>query len=95
MLYGKKLGVVTQVRRLVGLVDAAMPLNILKRYKMNKESRRGDDWKLWKSGWKYKTDAPQNREWKKDRAKLFRENGNGWWLLPNKRCEKKEIKDVE
>ena len=66
-----------------------------KRYKMNEESRRGDDWKKWKSGWKYKTDAPQNREWKKDRAKLFRENGNGWWLLPNKRCEKKEIKDVE
>ena len=56
-----------------------------------KESRRGDDWRQWKSGWKYKTDAPQNREWKKDRAKLFRENGNGWWLLPNKKCEKKEI----
>jgi len=85
------------VRRLVGLVDAAMPLNILKRSNMNniKESRKKDDWKQWKNGWKYKTDAPQNREWKKDRAKLFRENGNGWWLLPNKRCEKKEIKDVE
>ena len=52
-----------------------------------KESRRGDDWKQWKNGWRYKTDAPQNREWKKDRAKLFRENGNGWWLLPNKKCE--------
>ena len=70
------------------------------------ETRRGDDWKLWKSGWryktdapqnrqwksgwKYKTDAPQNREWNKDRTKLFKKNGNGWWLLPNKRCEKKE-----
>ena len=45
-----------------------------------KESRRGDDWKQWKSGWRYKTDAPQNREWNKDRAKLFKKNGNGWWL---------------
>ena len=43
------------------------------------ESRRCDDWKRWKSGWQYKTDAPQNREWKKDRAKLFKKNGNGWW----------------
>ena len=53
-----------------------------------KASRRVDDWKRWKSGWKYKSDAPQNREWKKDRAKLFKKNGNGWWLLPTKRSEK-------
>ena len=32
-----------------------------------------------KSKWPYKTDAPQNREWKKDRAGLFNEHGNGWW----------------
>jgi hypothetical protein len=72
-----------------------LPLKILERTKMSniKETRRDDDWKLWKSGWKYKTDAPQNRQWNKDRKKLFRKNGNGWWLLPNKRCEKKEIKD--
>ena len=37
------------------------------------------DWKDWKSGWRYRTDAPRNKEWKKDREKLFRENGNGWW----------------
>ena len=55
-----------------------------------KASRRVDDWKRWKSGWKYKSDAPQNREWKKDRAKLFRKNGNGWWLLKTKRSEKGE-----
>ena len=53
-----------------------------------KASRRVDDWKRWKSGWKYKSDAPQNREWKKDRAKLFKKNGNGGWLLPTKRSEK-------
>ena len=41
---------------------------------------RSKDWKQWKAkGGKYKTDAPQNREWKKDRAELFRKNGNGWW----------------
>jgi len=31
------------------------------------------------SKWPYKTDAPQNREWKKDRKELFIEHGNGWW----------------
>ena len=51
--------------------------------KMNKEDRRNDDWKQWKNGWKYKTDAPQNREWNKDRKKLFKKNGNGWWWLQN------------
>ena len=30
--------------------------------------------------WPYKTDAPQNREWNKDRKKLFAKNGNGWWV---------------
>ena len=52
-----------------------------------KNTRSIDDWRKWKSGWKYKTDAPQNRQWNKDRAKLFKKNGNGWWLLPTKRSE--------
>ena len=67
-----------------------------------KESRKKDDWKQWKNGWKYKTDAPQNREWKKDRAKLFRENGNGWWITPpatdlpkNRLGRKKLAKQIE
>ena len=45
----------------------------------NEETRRGDDWKQWKSGWQYKDDAPKDKKWQKDRTKLFKENGNGWW----------------
>ena len=44
-------------------------------------SRRKDDWKEWKNGWKYKRDAPYDEEWKKDRLECFRKNGNGWWQL--------------
>ena len=47
--------------------------------KVSRESRRGDDWKQWRNGWKYKTDAPQNRQWNKDRKELFQKNGNVWW----------------
>jgi len=46
-----------------------------------KMSRRKDDWKEWKNGWKYKRDAPYDEEWQKDRRKCFRKNGNGWWQL--------------
>ena len=49
--------------------------------KVSKQSRSIDDWRKWKSGWKYKTDAPQNREWNKNRTELFQKNGNGWWWL--------------
>ena len=45
----------------------------------NEETKRGDDWKQWKSGWQYRKDAPKDEQWQKDRQKLFRENGNGWW----------------
>ena len=44
-------------------------------------SRRKDDWKEWKNGWKYKRDAPYDEEWKKDRLECFRKHGNGWWQL--------------
>ena len=66
---------------------------------MNEESRRGDDWKQWKSGWKYKKDAPYDEEWQKDRRKFFRKNGNGWWLeaeyrrgVINSRANRRELK---
>ena len=51
----------------------------------NEETRRGDDWKQWKSGWKYTEDAPKDKQWKKDREKLFKQNGNGWWWFKMKR----------
>ena len=38
------------------------------------------DWKN-KKGWKYKggTDPTKDPQYIKDRKKLFKENGNGWW----------------
>ena len=42
-------------------------------------TRKADDWKQWKNGWKYKGDAPKDEQWQKDRLGLFQENGNGWW----------------
>ena len=53
----------------------------------NEETRRGDDWKQWKLGWKYKEDAPKDKQWQKDRKKLFRKNGNGWGWFKMKRKE--------
>ena len=35
----------------------------------NEETRRGDDLK----------------QWKKDRQRLFKENGNGWWWFQKKK----------
>ena len=49
------------------------------REKRNKEYLRNDDWKRWKNGWPYLGDAPDDPEYLKDRAKLFKESGNGWW----------------
>jgi hypothetical protein len=46
----------------------------------NDETRRGDDWKQWKSGWQYKGDAPHDPVWISDRNRLFKKNGNGWWI---------------
>ena len=37
--------------------------------------------KEWSSGWKYKKNAPYDLEWQKDRRELFKEGGNGWWIL--------------
>ena len=38
----------------------------------------GLDWRAWKKGWQYKGDV-DDPEYLKDRSKLFKENGNGWW----------------
>ena len=46
---------------------------------MKRSNSEWDDWKAWKKGWRYKKDAPYDKEWQKDRAKTFKENGNGWW----------------
>ena len=35
--------------------------------------------KNWKTGWRYKKDAPYDLKWQEDRSKLFKESGNGWW----------------
>jgi hypothetical protein len=40
---------------------------------------RDYDWRRGIRGWRYKTDAPGDEEWQRDRLKLFKENGNGWW----------------
>ena len=53
----------------------------------SKETKRSIDWKKWKSGWKYKTDAPRDKQWQKDRLKLFTKHGNGWWWLKLKRSD--------
>ncbi len=37
------------------------------------------DWRLTRTGWKYKGDAPNDPEYIKDRDACFKENGNGWW----------------
>lgn len=35
----------------------------------------------WIKGWKYQEDSPYDKQWQKDRRKLFAEAGNGWWRL--------------
>ncbi len=37
------------------------------------------DWKHYKRGWQYSSDAPHNKKWKKDRDEFFKLNGNRWW----------------
>ena len=36
------------------------------------------DWKNWNKGFPYKNGI-NNPQYKKDRDKLFKEHGNGWW----------------
>tara|TARA_Y100001951_G_scaffold103045_1_gene110999 strand:- start:951 stop:1262 length:312 start_codon:yes stop_codon:yes gene_type:complete len=48
------------------------------------------DWKISTSGWQYSSDAPRNRQWRKDRAELFAKNGNGWWWFTRSYIYKKD-----
>jgi len=48
---------------------------------MTKKERNLHDWKKNPSrGWPYTGDI-NNKKYLKDRDKLFKEGGNGWWLL--------------
>ena len=49
---------------------------------MNLMPSRDYDWRTNRRGWIYKEDAPEDKQWQKDRLKLFHENGNGWWWFP-------------
>ena len=51
--------------------------------------------KEWKRGWRYKRDAPYDKEWKKDRDKLFAEAGNGWWRLLGTSLFKEHMKKIK
>jgi|TARA_R110002020_G_scaffold3177_2_gene14553 hypothetical protein len=53
---------------------------LILRYYYNGETMKTNskDWKEWESGWKYKGDI-RDPQYLKDRNKLFKENGNGWW----------------
>ena len=44
-------------------------------------TQKHNNHKEWKKGWQYKKDAPQDKQWQKDRDELFAEAGNGWWRL--------------
>jgi len=44
-----------------------------------KTKQKHNNHKEWITGWKYKKDAPYDKEWQEDRRKLFAKSGNGWW----------------
>ena len=63
---------------------------------MTIKERNQWDWRKCKGGWPYKKDALKDSQWKKDRSKLFKESGNGWWRLlgtPLFREHMKKIKE--
>ena len=39
-------------------------------------------WRQQPRGCPYKDDVLNDKKYLKDRAELFRENGNGWWWIP-------------
>jgi len=47
------------------------------------------------SNWPYKTDAPQNREWNKDRKELFNRHGNGWYRFAGTRSYQEYLKELK
>ena len=47
------------------------------------------------SNWPYKTDAPKNREWIKDRKELFNRHGNGWYRFAGTRSYREYLKELK
>ena len=54
---------------------------------MSRVSKERYAWRTAIRGWQYKEDAPEDKEWQKDRQRLFKESGNGWWWFKPKRSE--------
>ena len=56
----------------------------------------GYNWRKYKTrGWPYSSDAPENNKWQKDREKLFKQGGNGWWMLKGTPAYKKHLERIE
>ena len=57
---------------------------------------RNLDWQDWTKGWQYKGDI-DDPQYLKDRDKLFKENGNGWWWYEGVRLwkENQEINEIK
>jgi|TARA_R110000751_G_scaffold83005_1_gene166842 hypothetical protein len=53
------------------------------------------DWRNTDTGWPYKEDALKDPNWIKDRDKLFREGGNGWWMLKGTPQYNKHLKKIK
>jgi len=53
------------------------------------------DWRKHRKGWKYSSDAPENKQWQKDRSELFAKSGNGWWWFSSNVIHKKINEDKE
>jgi len=47
--------------------------------KEEKKVARSLDWKQWHKGWPYRD--INDPKYLRDRNKLFKSNGHGWWLL--------------
>ena len=66
------------------------------RKKVRNNVSRNLDWQDWKKGWQYKGDI-DDPQYLKDRDKLFKENGNGWWWYEGVRLwkENQEINEIK
>ncbi len=52
---------------------------------MKKDSKDLGNWKQCPAkGWPYKGDAPNDPQYIKERDKVLKENGNGWWWFQGK-----------
>ena len=66
------------------------------RKKVRNNVSRNLDWQDWTKGWQYKGDI-DDPQYLKDRDKLFKENGNGWWWYEGvyTRSESKKINKIK